>query len=220
MRRTLWQRMVGLATVTGLGVVAPFAVGATPAYAQPRLEILKTHEGDFARGGQGVYRIDVSNTGSEFTRRIHVTDELPPGMRAVSVQSEAPFSCSIGGGGVVMVCNADSLGAPQSATILMTVEVAEDAPCTIVNRVRVGEDGDQPNPLPEVTDSDQTTITGGECGDGNGGNGNGDGDGSGSILPINLAGVLPMFNNITTNNNIDSPGASNYSRQRFVLNNP
>ncbi len=46
------------------------------------------------------------------------------------------------------------------------------------------------------------------------------GGGTGSILPINLSGVLPMFNNINVNNNIKSPGASNTATQHFGLNAP
>ncbi|MFE2992252.1 hypothetical protein [Streptomyces sp. NPDC059262] len=56
----------------------------------------------------------------------------------------------------------------------------------------MGEDGDQPPPfLPD-----------------------------GSILPINLNGVIPMFNNISINNNIKSPGASNTTTQDFGVNAP
>ncbi len=214
--RTLWQRMAGFATVTGLGVVVPFAVGVTPAYAQPQLRITKTHQGDFARGEQGVYRITVSNTGTESTRRTYVTDELPVGLRAASVQAGAPFDCDIVGSGSVLTCSTDGLGAGQTSTILLTVNVADDAPCSITNRARVGEAGDLPNPLPDETDSDVTTITGGECGNGNGGNGGG----SGSILPINLSGLIPMFNNIAIDNIINSPDASNHTSQDFAVNNP
>ncbi|MDX3525293.1 hypothetical protein P1P75_02295 [Streptomyces sp. ID05-39B] len=47
---------------------------------------------------------------------------------------------------------------------------------------------------------------------------NGGGNGSGSILPINLSGILPMFNNISVNNNIKSPGAGNTTTQNLGLN--
>ncbi|WP_159026497.1 hypothetical protein [Streptomyces vietnamensis] len=52
-----------------------------------------------------------------------------------------------------------------------------------------------------------------------GGN-NGGGNGSGSILPINLSGILPMFNNISINNNLKSPGATNTTTQNLGLNTP
>ncbi|MFE2737146.1 hypothetical protein [Streptomyces sp. NPDC059349] len=60
-----------------------------------------------------------------------------------------------------------------------------------------------------VTANDPTTITGGDC---NGGGGNGDG---GSILPINLSGLFPFYNNISVNNNIKSPGTTNNTTQNF-----
>ena len=50
-----------------------------------------------------------------------------------------------------------------------------------------------------------------------GGNNGGD---NGSILPINLSGIIPMFNNISVNNNIKSPGASNTTTQNLGLNAP
>ncbi|MCB5180187.1 DUF11 domain-containing protein [Streptomyces antimicrobicus] len=216
--RALWHRMAGLATVLGLSVVVPFVTGVTPAHAQAQLRITKTHEGDFARGEQGVYRITVSNPGSEATRRIFVSDELPGGLRAAGVQAGAPFSCSIVGSMTVLTCSADALGAGQTATILLTVNVPEDAPCSVTNRVTVSEDGTLPNPILPETDSDVTAITGGECGNGNGGDG--DGDDSGSILPITLNGVIPMFNNIATTTNIESPNATNHTSQDFALTAP
>lgn len=53
-----------------------------------------------------------------------------------------------------------------------------------------------------------------------GNNGGGNGGGTGSILPINLSGILTAFNNISTNNNIKSPGAANTTTQNLGLNKP
>ncbi|PJN05359.1 hypothetical protein CG723_45335 [Streptomyces sp. CB01635] len=50
--------------------------------------------------------------------------------------------------------------------------------------------------------------------------GNNGGGGGGSILPVNLSGVIPMFNNISINHNIKSPGATNNTTQDFDLNAP
>ncbi|MGR4884050.1 hypothetical protein ACIPUC_32185 [Streptomyces sp. LARHCF249] len=50
--------------------------------------------------------------------------------------------------------------------------------------------------------------------------GGNNGGGGGSILPVNLNGILPMFNNVSINNNINSPGASNTTTQNFGLNTP
>ncbi|WP_185899173.1 hypothetical protein [Streptomyces sp. WAC07061] len=62
-----------------------------------------------------------------------------------------------------------------------------------------------------ATDPASVTITYEEGG--NGGVG-------GPILPVNLSGVIPMFNNISTNNNINSPGARNATTQHFGLSAP
>ncbi|WP_164721031.1 hypothetical protein [Streptomyces sp. W1SF4] len=48
----------------------------------------------------------------------------------------------------------------------------------------------------------------------------GNGGVGGPILPVNLSGVIPMFNNISTNNNINSPGARNATTQNFGLSAP
>ncbi|MFB7517659.1 hypothetical protein [Streptomyces sp. NPDC056144] len=50
------------------------------------------------------------------------------------------------------------------------------------------------------------------------GGGNGGGTGGGSLLPISLSGVLPMFNNISVNNNLKSPGATNVTHQTLHAN--
>lgn len=63
--------------------------------------------------------------------------------------------------------------------------------------------------------SDPTPITGATCP-----NGNGNGGGGGSILPVSLNGIIPMFNNISTNNNILSPGGKNQTNQNLGINAP
>ncbi|MFB7176213.1 hypothetical protein ACFCYI_00695 [Streptomyces sp. NPDC056257] len=64
-----------------------------------------------------------------------------------------------------------------------------------------------------ATDLAMVTITYEQGGGNNGG-------GGGSILPVNLSGILPMYNNISINNNIKSPGAGNTSTQNFGLDAP
>ncbi len=83
----------------------------------------------------------------------------------------------------------------------ITVAVAANAPCAITNTASVIGRGS----LAGATVSDPTEITGPDC--------NGGGDGGGPVLPVTLNGVIPMFNNITTNSNINSPGAANVSNQ-------
>ncbi|MFF5922744.1 DUF11 domain-containing protein [Streptomyces flavochromogenes] len=72
--------------VLSLGVALPFAVRASPAYAVVELDITKTHEGDFARGGQGVYTITVTNSGNEDALNVEVRDVLPEGLTLSGVE--------------------------------------------------------------------------------------------------------------------------------------
>ncbi|MCJ1677820.1 DUF11 domain-containing protein [Streptomyces sp. APSN-46.1] len=215
------RRIVGLATVTGLGVALPLTTGAVPAYAQAQLSVTKTHEGDFARGGFGDYLITVTNVGNEdATEGLVFEDNLPTGLTVNAVTSSAPagqWDCGIAADQSSVVCTVSSdLPANSSFTFTVQVRVAADAPCAVTNMATATLA--QPDGSSDSA-SDPTRITGGECDGGDGGNGGGGGNG-GSILPINLSGILPMFNNISINNNIHSPGASNNSRQTFGLNAP
>ncbi|WP_327187369.1 DUF7933 domain-containing protein [Streptomyces sp. NBC_01334] len=200
--------MSALCTVVGLGVALPFALSATPAHAQPILGVDKSHAGNFARGGQGVYTITVSNSGDEPATPLELTDNLPTGLTVADIQGDLASACEATNSGTTLHCDGFGLADDASTTFEVTVDVAADAPCSVANTVTVTQGGGA-----TVSDSDQTTITGGDCDGGNGG-------GGGSILPINLNGLIPMFNNITTNNNINSPGASNNSRQTYRLNAP
>ncbi|MER7666661.1 MULTISPECIES: hypothetical protein [unclassified Streptomyces] len=204
----LRRHVAALGTVLGLGIALPFAVGVTPAYAQAQMDITKTHTGNFTRGGEGVYRITVTNTGDE-TGQTEMTDVFPQGLtfaNLIFVDTPVVVSCSLGQEQIR--CNA-TLPAGESYTIDVILDVATDAPCSVTNNATVSDVAGGSSD----TASDPTTIPGPDCND----DGNG---GGGSILPINLNGVLPMFNNITTNNNIHSPGASNASGQVFGLNAP
>ncbi|UQW99219.1 DUF11 domain-containing protein [Streptomyces sp. RerS4] len=190
-----------------LGIVLPLAMGITPAHAQgAQLEIDKTATGGFVRGGTGQYTITVTNTGTEqWTAPAGVSDILPPaGLTPVNVTTSDPaqFDCALVDNG--FTC--DSQGPiPAGATYTFTfnVAVAADAPCFVTNEALITSGAAQ-------VDSEQvtTSIPGGTC---NGGNG-----GGGSILPINLNGIFTMFNNISTNNNINSPGGTNATNQNFT----
>ncbi|MFF1686942.1 MULTISPECIES: hypothetical protein [unclassified Streptomyces] len=201
------RRISALTTVLGLGIALPFAAGVTPAQAQSPLSVTKSHEGNFARGGQGVYTITLTNTGGGGeTGAVDLTDNLPTGLTAASLGGSLALFCEITNGGTTVHCGVGFLS--DSQTITVTVNIADNAPCTVTNTV-TGTVDTHEGPVP-FSASDPTTITGGDC----------NGGGGGSILPINLNGVIPMFNNITTNNNINSPGASNSSRQNFELDAP
>ncbi|MER5485964.1 hypothetical protein ABT024_22505 [Streptomyces sp. NPDC002812] len=202
--------MSALTSVLGLAIALPFAVGATPAQAQSNVTIDKSHEGTFVAGGQGVYTITLTNSSNEDSGTIEFTDNLPPGLTATDTGGTFPFDvCDITNGGKTVHCGGFTF-AGGSFEFTVTVAIADNAPCAVTNTVMGTETTAEGTHA--FSDSDPTTITG-DCNDDNG-------VGGGSILPVNLNGVIPMFNNITINNNINSPGASNNSVQRFRVNAP
>ncbi|MET7651330.1 MULTISPECIES: hypothetical protein [unclassified Streptomyces] len=214
---SLKERIAAIGAVLSLSIALPFVVGVTPAYAQAQLIITKSRVGDFPRGGQGIYRITVANRGDAATTGgTHLTDSLPSGLTIADfVFFEIPnrpgfgFTCpEADAGGSRVDCETTSLGQAESYTVEVTVDIAADAPCTVTNTASVREIN------ADIGDSasDTVSIPGPDC---NGSNG-----GAGSLLPINLNGILPMYNNITTNNNVLSPGAANTSHQNFGVNAP
>ncbi|MFD3943136.1 hypothetical protein [Streptomyces sp. NPDC058579] len=207
---TFSRRMSAVGTVLGLGLGLPFAFGVTPAYAAAQLEITKTHTGDFARGGEGVYRITVTNTGDEASSSTEMSETPPTGLQITDssvTDNSVGVSCSLD---QTLTCSTDAIPASGGYTVVVTVSVAADAPCSVTNTATVRDETSGASD----SASDPTTVTGGDCDD-DGGNGS-----LLSILPVNLNGVLPMFNNISTNNNINSPGASNTTGQKFSLTAP
>ncbi|MEU7074007.1 hypothetical protein AB0B30_32160 [Streptomyces narbonensis] len=219
---TLRRRFASLGTVLGLGVALPFAVGVTPAYAQAQLGITKTHSGDFPRGGQGTFTITVSNPGDEPTTLVgtRMTDTFPAGLTGTALaitqnSTGSGVGCFLNDPRTRVECETSGPIAPGgSYTVEVTIGVATDAPCTVTNTATVIDiDGGL-----SASASDTVNIPGPNCNGGNGGNG-GNGNGT-SILPISLNGLIPMFNNINTNNNINSPGASNTNNQNFRVNTP
>ncbi|MFI0811329.1 hypothetical protein [Streptomyces echinatus] len=210
---TLKRRIGALTTVLGLGVALPFAVGVSPAYAQSQLSITKTHTGDFVRGGQGVYRITVINTGNEATGGgTRMTDLYPQGLtivdfNIVSASAGVSYSCNTLTSGNQSQCDTTQLQPGASYTVEATVSVAADAPCTVSNVASVIDLGS----IGGDTVSDPTNIPGPGCNGGGGG-------GGGSLLPVSLSGLIPIYNNINTNSNINSPGGVNTSTQNFAVN--
>ncbi|MER6288403.1 hypothetical protein [Streptomyces sviceus] len=209
-----YKRRLPALVALGLGSLLPLTVGVAPAYAQPQYQITKTHSDSFVRGGQATYVITVRNTGDETPAAgTSVRDTLPTGLTAVAASGGPlggngnPVSCLLLDGGATVDCGASQLEPGQGIEIFVTVTVAADAPCQVTNVARLEIGGS-----PAGSASDPTTITGSGCGNG-GGSGSG-----GSLLPINLSGILPLFNNISTNSNIHSPSASNSSHQDFALN--
>uniref|UniRef100_A0AAU2JJ79 DUF11 domain-containing protein n=1 Tax=Streptomyces sp. NBC_00049 TaxID=2903617 RepID=A0AAU2JJ79_9ACTN len=199
--------MAAIGTVV-VGVALPFALSATPAHAQAILSVTKSHEGNFARGEQGVYTITMTNSGDGGSGGLDLTDNLPTGLTVADIGGDLATACEATNGGTTVHCDNFAFIRTGSSTVTITVNVADNAPCSVTNTVTLTETTAED--VKTFSDSDPTAITGGDC----------DGGGGGSILPINLNGVIPMFNNITTNNNINSPDASNNSRQNFLLNAP
>ncbi|MFB7183130.1 hypothetical protein ACFCYI_36140 [Streptomyces sp. NPDC056257] len=211
---TLRRRMSALGAVLGLSIALPLTTGATPAYAVADLHVTKSHTEDFVRGGQGVYHIVISNTGTTTTGTVTITDTYPQGLTFASVETHVfppdgssalcspPLSGETG-----FSCEA-SFNADSAVALDITLDIAPDAPCGVVtNTITVSE----PAEGILTSASDPTTITGAGCGNG---------DGGGSILPVNANGVLTTFNNVSTNNNILSPGATNTTRQNLGVNAP
>ncbi|MFK0258427.1 hypothetical protein [Streptomyces sp. NPDC090445] len=207
----LRRRFTPLGTVLGLGIALPLTVSVTPAYAQAQLTITKTHTGDFPRGGQGIYRITVANTGDEPTSAegTQMTDNLPEGLTIADVDfinRPNDVGCFFSHDSNTVLCtSADPLAPGTSYTIEVTVDVAADAPCTVTNTASVLDRG---APGGDFV-NDRTNIPGPDCP-------TADGDGGGtSILPVDLSGLVPIYNNINTNTNFNSPGASNTNTQTF-----
>ncbi|WP_405676304.1 hypothetical protein OG239_41735 [Streptomyces sp. NBC_00868] len=196
--------MAALVTV-GTSVVLPMSSGATPAFADPALSVSKTHAGAFVKGETGTWNIFVRNVGTDPTvGPITLTDVFPEGSHLDFINSPAGWECTNPPTGESVTCTYLNPVAPGEVLgpLLFGVLIEEDAPCTLTNTVTVSGGGSSLG-----TATDPTPVTGGDCTPADG-----DGDG-GSILPINLNGVFTMFNNINTNNNIGSPGASNNANQ-------
>ncbi|MES4890165.1 hypothetical protein [Streptomyces sp. NPDC096012] len=181
------------------------AVPPTPA----QLSITKTHSGTFAQGGTGTYTLTVSNASNAGTTSgtVTVTDTLPAGVTFGNATGNG-WTCSEASGTVT--CTRSDALAPGASypPITLTVNITSGAACTFTNSATVSGGGSQSR-----TAGDATTLTGGTC---NGGGGNG-GGGGGSILPINLSGLLPAYNNISINNPVHSPGTTNNTTQNFGL---
>ncbi|MFD5512607.1 hypothetical protein ACFWIB_33250 [Streptomyces sp. NPDC127051] len=200
----LKRQMSALTTVLALGIALPFALAA-PAQAAPTLSITKTHEGTFTRGGQGLYHIALTVSGEGGASDITVTDNLPTGLTVDNLGGDFAIACQAINSGTTVQCSNFSI-ANFTATLDVVVNIANDTRCSIVNTVTATSPS-----IGSTSDSDQTTVAGGDCSAGSDG---------GSLLPINLNGILTVFNNINTNNNINSPAASNTNNQVFGLNTP
>ena len=122
----------------------------------PDLLLTDTHAAIFAQGQIGaIYTLTVSNVGAgPTTGQVTVVDALPGGLTATGAAG-AGWTCTVGM--PIMCARADALAAGASyAPLVLTVDVASDAPESVTNTAGVNEDTD-PN-LANNTVSAVTTI--------------------------------------------------------------
>jgi uncharacterized repeat protein (TIGR01451 family) len=123
---------------------------------EPDLTISSSHFGDFVQGQNGAtYTITVTNGGGASTRgTVSVTDTLPSSMTATAI-SGAGWTCTLG----ALSCNrSDALAAGVSySPIILTVNVAGNAPASVSNSVSVSGGGELNTANDSTTDS--TSIT-------------------------------------------------------------
>jgi conserved repeat domain/conserved repeat domain/conserved repeat domain/conserved repeat domain/conserved repeat domain len=119
------------------GGIASASVDSPPF---PDLRISKSHVGSFKAGQTGSYLLSVSNVGTgPTTSAIVVADTLPAGMT---------FDSGVGGGftclaadQLVTCTRSEPLGAGDSASFMLSVLVATDAPPLVTNVARVAGGG-------------------------------------------------------------------------------
>jgi uncharacterized repeat protein (TIGR01451 family) len=120
---------------------------------ETNLVIDKSHTGDFTQGQTGAeYTLSVTNNGPDAsTGTVTVTDTVPTGLTATAIDGPG-WNCVL----ATLTCErSDSLAAGDSyPDITLTVDVANDAPATVINSGTVSGGGD---PTPN-TDDDPTTI--------------------------------------------------------------
>jgi uncharacterized protein (TIGR03437 family) len=112
----------------------------TLVWGQVTWSIVKTHSGNFSRGGAGSYVISVANTGSAAsTGTVQVTDSLPPSLSYTGFTGLG-WSCSPSS--VIACSRTDSLSAGLTyPSLTITVSVASSAPASVVNAASVSGGG-------------------------------------------------------------------------------
>ncbi len=123
----------------------------------PDLAITKTHVGTALQGQTGfTYTITVSNVGTGPTSGlVTVSDTVPAGLTATAV-SGSGWACSLG---ATPTCTRSDVLANAAAypPITLTVNVASNAPATVINTATVSGGGDA-NPA-NNTATDPTIVT-------------------------------------------------------------
>lgn len=134
--------LVNTALVSGGGEVNTgndTATDPTPIGAAAALKLVKTHAGDFARGGTGFYYIEISNIGGVVTNgTVSVIDNLPQGLAAEEIGGPV-WTCGLAN---LRCARTDALQ-PGAAYPLITlrVTVLPNASASIVNTATVTSGG-------------------------------------------------------------------------------
>ncbi len=119
------------------------------------LAVAKSHSGNFTQGQVGAnYSITVSNVGQGGTSgTVTVVDTLPIGLTATGI-SGSGWTCVLG---TLSCSRSDSLaGSSAYPVVIVTVNVATNAPATVTNSATVGGGGD--TSAANNTALDPTTI--------------------------------------------------------------
>ena len=140
-------------SVSGGGSSTAAATDPTTIIPLPVLAIASTHSGSFTQGqSNAVYSVTVSNASGDGPTNgtVTVTETLPTGLSLVSM-SGAGWNCPAGGS---TCTNGTALsGGSAYASITVTVNVASNAPSSLINSVSVSGGGSS-----TATATDPTTI--------------------------------------------------------------
>ncbi len=133
--------VTNMASASGGGAAIASANDPTTISGAPDLTIVKTHSGSVGQGQTGVvYNIAVSNIGGGATSgTVTVTDTLPAGLTGTAV-SGTGWTCTL----VTATCFRNDALAPKAAypPIVVTVNVAANAPPLVTNQATVAGGGD------------------------------------------------------------------------------
>lgn len=120
------------------------------------LTVTKTHEGNFTQGKTGTYTITVRNlSGAPTSDTVRITDTLPAGMTAAAISGPG-WTCTLGN---LRCTRTDALAVGEAyPPVTVTVNVAANAPDSVVNKavVALGGDGSPGN----NTANDTTFVLG------------------------------------------------------------
>jgi len=177
----------------------------------PDMTLAKSHAGDFTQGDSGrTYTLIATNSGNRAaTGAVSVADTLPTGLTATAIAGDG-WTCTLG----TLTCmRGDTLAAGASyPPITVTVDVAGDAPATVVNTASVTRAGqntanDSTSDTAAVTAKPAPTPAGGSPPPGGGQPAAEPGDGTFVILEP----VLPAFTAARLTNRtfaVDTRGAA------------